>query len=675
VTPLKASMTNFDIFAMISELTHRLRGSELKNIFEFNDKFFFRFRTKKEGTQILVIDPGKSIFITKYKREFPPSPSGLCKVFRIHIKGKWLKNIYQYDFDRICVLEFEAHEKVYTLIVELFSKGNIILLSPENKIYVAKNYKKMRDRDIHPGIEFQFPPSSGKNFLEADLDWIETQLIERKEKDIVTLVSRTLNIGKLYAQEVCLLGKIDFDAKPDDISEKTIKQIISGVKKLRAVIQTENLEAKNYYNEKTSELVDITPFPLLVYKDYKEVTQESFSIALDEYFSTIDVDKISSKELSAEQKKIKHLEEVRRKQEDHLKQMDKQADDEKEKGNLIYQYLGEVDELLQTITDARRKNVSWKEIKEKLMSAKEKQMKGARLLKKIHEKNKQVIVELDGKAITLDFLKSASDNANEMYKKAKKAESKKPGAQKKIDEFNERIKKLEQGLDELSKKEKIMIETRERDWFEKFHWFKSSDGFLVLAGKDLRSNNNLVKKYLEKADLFLHADVHGASVVVIKSDGKDIPQSTIDEAAIFSVVYSKAWKDGLSTLDTYWVKDDQVSFSAPSGEYLAKGSFIIKGTKNVLKNIPLEIAIGIVIEEKWAYAVGGPLKALEAMENITKTKIIKLIPGDTIKSKMAKTIVSKFIEKLDENDAAKVKATALNDLITIIPGNSYIKTN
>ena len=126
---MKAYMTNFDIHAVITELTQRLGGSELKNIFELNDIFFFRFRTKKEGTLVLVVEPGKRIHITKFKRTFPPEPSGLCRVFRIHIKGKWLKSVAQYDFDRICVLEFEAHERVYTLIIELFGKGNLILLS------------------------------------------------------------------------------------------------------------------------------------------------------------------------------------------------------------------------------------------------------------------------------------------------------------------------------------------------------------------------------------------------------------------------------------------------------------------------------------------------------------------------------------------------------------------
>lgn len=667
-------MTNFDINAIINELTQRLSGSELKNIFELSGRFFFRFRTKKEGTQILVVDPGKTIYITKYKREFPPSPSGLCKVFRIHIKGKWLKSINQYDFDRICVLEFEAFEKVYTLIIELFSKGNIILISPENKVLVAKNYKKMRDRDIHPGIEFQFPPSSGQNFMEADLDWVKSQLKERKEKDIITLITRTLNINKLYAQEICLLGNIDQNTKPDEITDEIITNILSAVKKLRKKTHDSKIKSQQYYTKDLNEMVDITPFPLKVYKEYKQITHESFSEALDEYFSTADVEKESSVELSAENKKIKHLVEIKRKQEEHLEVMQNQADQEKEKGNLIYLYLAELDELLQTITDARRKNISWEEIKGKLMEAKDKKVKGARLLKKIQERSKNILVELDGKELTLDFLKTASENANDMYKLAKKSEGKLPGAQKKIDEFNERIVKLEAGLQVLAQKERILIEKKKREWFEKFHWFKSSDGFLVIAGKDLRSNTDIVKKYLEKDDLFLHADLHGASVVVIKAEGNEIPKTTIDEAAQFSVVYSKAWKDNLSNQDTFWVNSNQVSFSAPSGEYLAKGSFIIKGTKNLIKNVPLEISVSIIIEEKWAYVISGPYNVLAKMTGVDKSKIIKLIPGDIIKSKIAKTIVNKFLEKVDENDAAKINATALNELISILPGNCFLKS-
>ncbi|MHA1123212.1 MAG: ribosome rescue protein RqcH [Candidatus Heimdallarchaeota archaeon] len=670
---MKNSMSNFDINAIISELTQRFRSSELKNIFELNDKFFFRFRTRTEGTQLLVIEPGKRIHITKFKRDFPPSPSGLCKVFRIHIKGKWLKSIYQYDFDRIIVLEFEAHEKVYTLIVELFGKGNLILLSPQDKILVAKNYKKMRDRDIHPGIEFKFPPSSGRNFIEADLDWAKEKLLERGEKDILPLISKTFNIGKIFAQEICMRMDLDPKLKSEDITDEIIDNIITGVKKLRKNAKSSKLQPLTYRDSKTKEVVEISPFPMKVYAEYEKEKHESFSEALDLHFSTQDSDAVSSVEFRVEEQKITQLLKVRKKQEDHLKTLLKQVEKEKDKGNRIYLYLAEIDELLLTITNARRKNIPWKDIKEKLDDAKERNVKGARLLKKIQEKSKIIIVELDGVDVELNFLKTASDNANEMYKKAKKAEGKAPGTQKKIEEFTEKIKKLEIGIVELSKKEKILIEKRKRDWYEKFHWFKSTDGFLVIAGKDMRTNNELVKKYLEKDDLFLHADIHGAAVVIIKSDGKLIPETTINEAAIFSVTYSKAWKDRSSTENTFWVTPDQVSFSAPSGEYLAKGSFIIKGKKNILRNIPLEIAVYPIIEEKWSYVISGPLSAIQAFKDVNKAKIVRVVPGDTIKSKIAKIIVSQFLEGLDEKDTSKINATALNELITILPGDCYIK--
>ena len=87
----------------------------------------------------------------------------------------------------------------------------------------------------------------------------------------------------------------------------------------------------------------------------------------------------------------------------------------------------------------------------------------------------------------------------------------------------------------------------------------------------------------------------------------------------------------------------------------------------------MEIAVYPIIEEKWSYIVSGPLSAIQAIEGIDKSKIIRVIPGDTLKSKIAKIIVSKILVGLDEKDTAKINATALNELISILPGDCYIK--
>lgn len=54
-------------------------------------------------------------------------------------------------------------------------------------------------------------------------------------------------------------------------------------------------------------------------------------------------------------------------------------------------------------------------------------------------------------------------------------------------------------------------------WFEKFDWFISSENYLIIAGKNAQQNEVLVKRYLNKGDLFMHTDMPGAAVTVIKN--------------------------------------------------------------------------------------------------------------------------------------------------------------
>jgi len=70
-------------------------------------------------------------------------------------------------------------------------------------------------------------------------------------------------------------------------------------------------------------------------------------------------------------------------------------------------------------------------------------------------------------------------------------------------------------------------------------------------------------------------------------------KSTIKEAADFVASYSRAWKETWGIVDVFYVKPSQVSKSPPSGEYLPKGSFIISGKKNFIKNAKTELAIAL----------------------------------------------------------------------------------
>lgn len=119
-------------------------------------------------------------------------------------------------------------------------------------------------------------------------------------------------------------------------------------------------------------------------------------------------------------------------------------------------------------------------------------------------------------------------------------------------------------------------------WFEKFSWFVTSENYLVIGGKDAHQNELLVKKYMDKGDLFFHCELHGAAVMIIKNPSKGVvPPMSIEEAATFEVCHSPSWTNNVLS-SVYWVNAEQVSKTPPSGMFIGTGSFIIRGKRNFI---------------------------------------------------------------------------------------------
>ena len=76
-----------------------------------------------------------------------------------------------------------------------------------------------------------------------------------------------------------------------------------------------------------------------------------------------------------------------------------------------------------------------------------------------------------------------------------------------------------------------ILKARKIHWFEKFFWFISSENYLVLAGHDQQQNEVIVKRHLKPTDVYIHADLHGASSVIIKnlSPGEPVPPATLHQ--------------------------------------------------------------------------------------------------------------------------------------------------
>lgn len=149
----------------------------------------------------------------------------------------------------------------------------------------------------------------------------------------------------------------------------------------------------------------------------------------------------------------------------------------------------------------------------------------------------------------------------------------------------------------LKQEKPLMQPLRQQMWFDKFHWFVSSDGYLVIAGKDAVQHEMLYTRHLRKGDIFCHADVEGAAPAIIKNSpttaDAPIPPSTLSQAGILSISTSTAW-ESKAVMAAWWVKAEQVSKTLPGGQILSPGNFTIKGEKNFLPPSPLLVGFAVL---------------------------------------------------------------------------------
>jgi predicted ribosome quality control (RQC) complex YloA/Tae2 family protein len=230
--------------------------------------------------------------------------------------------------------------------------------------------------------------------------------------------------------------------------------------------------------------------------------------------------------------------------------------------------------------------------------------------------------------IEIDLNKSVEENAGTYFEQAKKSKKKLKGALEALERSKGELKKL--GKEEekfIEEKERKVKKDKKREWYEKFHWFVSSEGFLCIGGKDATSNEIVVKKHAAKEDLIFHTDMPGSPFFIVKN-GVEAGEETLSEAAQATACYSRAWKLGLGTTEVYGVGAEQVK-----KEGLAKGSFMVYGKRKYF-NPRLEYAIGLVEEE----IVGGPVNAVK----VKTKKFVKVVTGREKKSSLAKKIKHKL---------------------------------
>ena len=136
---------------------------------------------------------------------------------------------------------------------------------------------------------------------------------------------------------------------------------------------------------------------------------------------------------------------------------------------------------------------------------------------------------------------------------------------------------------------------------------------MAIGGKDASSNSVIIRRHLTENDFVFHAEVNGSPFFILQNannSNTDISQSIL-EVAQATVSFSRSWKDGLSSSDAYWILSSQVKKGAPTGQFLPKGSFVIEGKKNFVKNLEIKLAIGLSFANNKPLMIIGPYTTIK----------------------------------------------------------------
>ena len=661
------SMTNVDIYTICQELNDLLVGARVDKSFQpTKDTVVMRFHKAGTGRLDLVIQAGKRIHLSQYPLTNPQNPPSFPMLLRKIVKGANVVSVEQHNFDRVVEIKMKK-EQTYTLIVELFSQGNIILLNESNEIILPLKRKHWSDRDISSKKEYVFPIENGINPITLTIEEFKDIVTGGEDEEIVRVLA-TNGLGSLYAEEIMANTEISKKASCSSLSAEEISTIFNALKSVFEPLEKRQFNPMIVNNEKEVEKLkmenpdkkykskeDVLSINLSQYEGFEVESFESFNEACDEFYSSKVKNEITGIQEAAWNKKVSKFSKRLEKQEETLHNFEKTIEDSQRKGELLFTNYVQVDNILNVIKGAREKDYGWKEIGKTLKDAKKSGMADAQIFESMDPLG-NITLRIDDVSIALDSKKSIPDNAEVYYEKAKKAKRKIKGALIAIENTKRQLADME------AKKEKAMSNImvpqkrvkKNLKWYEKLRWFVSSDGILVVCGRDAGTNEAVVKKYLEQNDIYLHADIHGAPSVVAKVQPDSLNDNLLKELGEFSASFSSAWSKNFTSQDVYWVEPDQVSKTPVSGEFVPKGAFIIRGHRNYIRGAKLEISIGLVDYDGDKRIMAGPTDAMKHHTN----KFVTIKPGYTKKEKIAKEILSRINED---------NILSLDDVVRVLP--------
>ncbi|KAL4238275.1 hypothetical protein ACF0H5_002987 [Mactra antiquata] len=628
---MKGRFSTIDITAVIRELL-RFVSMRVMNVYDVDNKTYLIRLGKPDDKAVILMESGIRIHSTEFEWPKNPAPSGFSMKMRKHLKGRRLESVEQLGVDRIVDLTFGSGEAAYHVILELYDRGNIVLTDYTYTILNILRPRTDQSQDVKFAVREIYPVDGAKQHELPTEEKLREIILKGKVGDpLKKVLIPNLDYGPAMIEHCLVAAGFPKNVKIGkgfDISTDFSKILIAieEAESLLKLLQTQN--SKGYIVQKSekrpnakegesTELLtfdDFNPLPFEQFEKSKVLEYESFNKAVDEFYSQMESQKIALKTLQQERSAMKKLDNIKKDHEKRVEGLQKEQEVDKMKGQVIEMNLNLVDRAILIVRSAIANQIDWTEIQNLV---KEAQIDGdpvAMAIKDLKLSTNHITLLLQNPYVDSDFEEEYEDeiikpmkvdidlglsayaNSRKYFEKKKQAAVKE---QKTVDASTKAFKSAERKTKETLKEVATAAsinKVRKTHWFEKFLWFISSENFLVIGGRDQQQNELLVKRYMKQGDLYVHADLHGASSVIIKNTtGEPVPPKTLNEAGTMAICNSAAW-DAKVVTSAWWVYPSQVSKTAPSGEYLTTGSFMIRGKKNYLPPSYLVYGFGLLFK-------------------------------------------------------------------------------
>ena len=632
------TLAGIELRYLVEEITKGIKDYYVSNIYGITRNSVLFKLHHPEKTDILLMFSTFGLWTTGIKID-QIEENRLIKRLRNDLLRAKITSIKQIGSERIVYVTFTGFDQEFVLVGEFFSEGNIILCNKEMKILSLLHSIDVRHRKLGVGLTYVPPPSSGLDLFDVTRDDIEQ--IRTVQTAVARWVGRTLGLPTKYAEEITKIAGIDPQVIGNTLSEEQVGKIFQATRNLIDKVVGGNHEPYIVHNEKGA---DVIPVPLGNVSEENCTKVPSFMKGLDLLFSENLLEQGKSSQSTTANEKIAELEHK-------LEEQNKAISLVKERANGI----SSVAKALQDIASSGVTSIEDPKIVSLLAQY------GSALKKEAGIP----LISIGDEKIKINPQSSIQAIASILFNESKKQ-------LRAIDTIESERKKTEKNLETFRKQASIARESvvftvqKKKEWFERYRWFFTSDNLLAIGGRDASSNSSVIRKHLDKNDKVFHAEIVGSPFFVLKNEAED-KVSSVTEVAQATVCFSRAWREGLYGLNAYWVRPDQIKTAAPSGQFIAKGSFVIEGTRNFVQVSSLQLSVGLYEKNDNYSLMCGPPSAV-------KKKCIYFVtiePTGQEMTEIAKKIKLEFLKFEEKKEV--IKSISIDDFIRALPaGDSHI---